>query len=115
MNNTADNRRPSFEYNRFADLFYYLLAHMPVDNAADVSDPEYAAEMREKLGASPEIPQEVIDYYGEHFDRVMIVDFFALVVPDAEAFKGSLASCGMLTEEDVAAWITQSRREEADE
>ena len=105
MNNTADNRRPSFEYNRFADLFYYLLAHMPVDNAADVSDPEYAAEMKEKLGVSPEIPQEVIDYYGEHFDRVMIVDFFALVVPDTWTFKGSLARCGMLMEEDMNEFV----------
>lgn len=32
-----------------------------------------------------------------------------------EQMKGEAKRIGMLTEEDVAAWITQSRREEADE
>ena len=105
MNNTTDSRRPSFAYNRFADLFYYLLAHMPVNNAADESDPEYAAEMKACLGVSPEIPQDVIDYYGAHFDRVMIAGFIALTAPDTRTFRGMLAGCGMLTEEDMNAFV----------
>ena len=32
-----------------------------------------------------------------------------------EQMKGQAKQVGMLTEEDVAAWITQSRREESDE
>ena len=105
MNNTAENRRPSFQYNRFADLFYHLLAHMPLDNAADEYDPEYVKAMEEKLGVSPDIPQAVIDYYEAHFDRVMIADFIALTVPDTWTFKGTLAGCGMLMEEDMTAFV----------
>ena len=34
----TDPRKIEFGYNRFADLFYYLLAHMPLDCAADEND-----------------------------------------------------------------------------
>ena len=38
MNDTAGSRQLTFSYNRFADLYYYLLAHMPINCAADVSE-----------------------------------------------------------------------------
>lgn len=105
MNHTADNGRPCFDYNRFADLFYHLLAHMPVNNAADEFDSAYTAKMKEILGVSPAIPQSVVDYYGAHFDRVMLVNFIPLLVPDAQSFKSALVSCGKLTDEDMTAFV----------
>ena len=105
LNNETKTCSLSFEYNRFADLFYYLLAHMPLDNAANEYDPEYVAEMKASLGISPEIPQEVIDYYGMHFDRVMIADFISLMVSDTWTFKGTLARCGRLMDEDMTFFV----------
>ena len=102
MNDTASNRQISFSYNRFADLFYYLLAHMPINCAADVSDQAYTAEMAGELGIFPGIPPKLIDYYGEHFDRLMIADFIPLTVKNTQQFREALVSSGMLTEEDMA-------------
>ena len=42
----------TFSYNRCADLFYYLLAHVRIDNAADVYDPDYTGRMAKTLGTA---------------------------------------------------------------
>lgn len=97
-----DNRQPyEFLYNPFADLFYYLLAHMPIDCAADVSDPGYTAEMAGCLGVYPGIPQRLISYYQEHFDRLAVINFMALAAENPGQFREMLAGCGMLTDKDM--------------
>lgn len=101
MNSIPENQTLEFGYNRFSDLFYYLLAHMPVNCAADVSDPEYARRMAECLGTSPEIPDRLLKYYEEHFDRVAIINFMPLIVSSAEECRNMLACCGQLSEEDL--------------
>ena len=90
-----------FLYNPFADLFYYLLAHMPIDCAADVSDPGYTAEMAGCLGVYPGIPQRLINYYQEHFDRLAVINFMALAAENPGQFREMLAGCGMLTDKDM--------------
>ena len=101
-----DNRRPTeFLYNPFADLFYYLLAHMPIDCAADVSDPGYTAEMAGCLGVYPGIPQRLISYYQEHFDRLAVINFMALAAENPGQFREMLAGCGMLTDKDMKDFI----------
>ena len=97
----ADTYRTDFGYNRFADLFYHLLAHMPLDCAADEYDPAYVARMAGELGVSPQVPQRVTDYYQEHFDRVMIMTFLALAADNTRHLREALEGCGMLTEEDM--------------
>lgn len=101
MNNISVKRKLSFQYNRFADLFYYLLAHMPINCAADVSDSAYTAEMALKLGISPAIPPEVTRYYEENYDRLMIISFFPLVVKSPQQLREALASSGRLTDKDM--------------
>ena len=101
MNEDAVTRRVEFGYTRFGDLFYYLLAQMPIGCAADVSDPVYAKRMAECLGITPKIPQDMIRYYQEHFDRLAIINFVPLTVGDERQCLDALASCGMLTEEDL--------------
>ena len=97
-----DNKQPNeFLYNPFADLFYYLLAHMPIDCAADVSDPGYTAEMAGCLGVYPGIPQRLINYYQEHFDRLAVINFIALAAENPGQFREMLAGCGMLTDKDM--------------
>jgi len=101
-----DNRQPyEFLYNPFADLFYYLLAHMPIDCAADVSDPGYTAEMAGCLGVYPGIPQRLISYYQEHFDRLAVINFMALAAENPGQFREMLAGCGMLTDKDMKDFI----------
>ncbi len=101
-----DNRQPNeFLYNPFADLFYYLLAHMPIDCAADVSDPGYTAEMAGCLGVYPGIPQRLISYYQEHFDRLAVINFMALAAENPGQFREMLAGCGMLTDKDMKDFI----------
>ena len=101
-----DNRQPTeFLYNPFADLFYYLLAHMPIDCAADVSDPGYTAEMAGCLGVYPGIPQRLISYYQEHFDRLAVINFMALAAENPGQFREMLAGCGMLTDKDMKDFI----------
>lgn len=96
---------PEFTYNRFADLFYYLLAHMPLDNAADEYDPDYIRKMAEILGTSPAIPDKLVEYYQQHFDRLMIISFFPLTTGSIDECRNALASCGMLTEEDMDTFV----------
>ena len=101
-----DNKQPNeFLYNPFADLFYYLLAHMPIDCAADVSDPGYTAEMAGCLGVYPGIPQRLISYYQEHFDRLAVINFMALAAENPGQFREMLAGCGMLTDKDMKDFI----------
>lgn len=97
----ADTYRTDFGYNRFADLFYHLLAHMPLDCAADEYDPKYVALMAGELGVSPQVPQRLTDYYQEHFDRLMITSFLPLVTDNTRHLREGLAACGRLTEEDM--------------
>lgn len=104
MNEPASNRQITFSYNRFADLFYYLLAHMPINCAADVSDQAYTAEMAGELGIFPGIPPKLTEYYEEHFDRLMIADFIPLTVRNTQQFRETLVSCGMLTDKDMEAF-----------
>ena len=87
----------TFSYNRFADLFYYLLAHVRIDNAADVYDPEYTGRMAETLGTAPEIPDELAEYYRANFDRLAVISFFPLIYPwweqrlkDTESWAGTV-------------------------
>lgn len=94
----------TFSYNRFADLFYYLLAHVRIDNAADVYDPEYTGRMAETLGTAPEIPDELAEYYRANFDRLAVISFFPLIVGSAEECRGALAYSGMVAEEDMKAF-----------
>ena len=104
--NTAEQKQPTaFLYNPFADLIYYLLAHMPIDFAADVSDPEYTAEMAGCLGVYPGIPQRLISYYQEHFDRVAVINFMALTAENPGQLREMLASCGMLTDKDMRDFV----------
>ena len=86
----------TFSYNRFADLFYYLLAHVRIDNAADVYDPEYTGRMAETLGTAPEIPDELAEYYRANFDRLAVISFFPLIVGSTEECRGALAYSGMV-------------------
>ena len=101
MNNTTGQRQLAFQYNRFADLFYYLLAHMPINCAADVSDPAYTAEMAGELGIFPGIPPRLTEYYEEHFDRLMIISFLPLAVKNPQQLREALASTGRLTDKDM--------------
>ena len=97
-----NNKQPAeFLYNPFADLFYYLLAHMPIDCAADVSDPGYTAEMAGCLEVYPGIPQRLINYYQKHFDRLAVINFIALAAENPGQFREMLAGCGMLTDKDM--------------
>ena len=98
----TEPRKIEFGYNRFADLFYYLLAHMPLDCAADVYDAGYVAQMAGELGVSPQIPQRLTEYYQEHFDRLMIISFFPLATDNIRHLREGLEGCGMLTEEDMS-------------
>ena len=101
-----DNKQPTeFLYNPFADLFYYLLAHMPIDCAADVSDPGYTAEMAGCLGVYPGIPQRLISYYQEHFDRLAVINFMALAAENPGQFREMLTGCGMLTDKDMKDFV----------
>ena len=104
MNDTAGSRQLTFSYNRFADLYYYLLAHMPINCAADVSDPEYTAEMAGKLGIFPGIPPKLTEYYEDNFDRLTITSFIPLAVNNTRQFREALASGGMLTDRDMEAF-----------
>ena len=90
-----------YSYTRFGDLFYYLLAHMHIDLAADVYDHEYIDRMKDTLGVEPQITDEMICYYQEHFDRVAVINFVALIAEDEEQFRNILVSMGMLTDEDM--------------
>lgn len=101
MNNTTGQRQLTFQYNRFADLFYYLLAHMPINCAADVSDPAYTAEMAGELGIFPGIPPRLTEYYEKHFDRLMIISFLPLAVKNPQQLREALASTGRLTDKDM--------------
>lgn len=101
MSETASRFQLNFGYNRFADLFYYLLAHMPLDCAADVYDPEFAAEMAGSLGIHPLIPQRLTDYYQEHFDRVGIVSFLPLMTDNTKNCREAMGACGQLTKKDM--------------
>ena len=94
----------SFQYNRFADLVYYVLAHMPIDNDADVSDHAFAEEMAGQLGVTPGVPRELIDYYDAHFDRIAMIDFIPFAVEGVRECREALASSGMLTGEDMKAF-----------
>ena len=105
MNNSDTRQQTEFRYNRFADLYYYLLAHMPIDCAADVSDPEYTAEMAGKLGIFPGIPPKLTDYYEENFDRLAITGFIPLAVKNTQQFREALVSCGQLTDRDMEAFV----------
>ena len=105
MDPTTGPRKTNFGYNRFADLFYYLLAHMPLDCAADVYDAEYVAEMAGELGVSPQVPQRLTEYYQEHFDRLNIINFFPLAADNIRHLREGLASCGQLTEEDMSRFV----------
>ncbi len=101
MDRTTGPGKINFGYNRFADLFYYIMAHIPLDCAADVYDAEFAARMAGDLGVSPLIPQRLGDYFREHFDRLMIVCFLPLMTDNTRHFRDALASCGALTEQDM--------------
>ena len=105
MNGHSETVTPEFTYNRFADLFYYLLAHMPLDNAADEYDPDYIREMAEVLGTSPAIPDKLAEYYQQHFDRLMIISFFPLATGSIDECENALASCGMLADEDMNTFV----------
>ena len=105
MNNIDVRQQTEFRYNRFADLYYYLLAHMPIDYAADVSDPEYTAEMAGKLGIFPGIPPKLTEYYEENFDRLAITGFIPLAVKNTQQFREALVSCGQLTDRDMEAFV----------
>ena len=105
MDPTTGPRKTNFGYNRFADLFYYLLAHMPLDCAADVYDAEYVAQMAGELGVSPQVPQRMTEYYQEHFDRLNIINFFPLAADNIRHLREGLASCGQLTEEDMSRFV----------
>ena len=105
MNNGDTRQQTEFRYNRFADLYYYLLAHMPIDCAADVSDPEYTAEMAGKLGIFPGIPPKLTEYYEENFDRLAITGFIPLAVKNTQQFREALVSCGQLTDRDMEAFV----------
>ena len=105
MDPTTGPRKTNFGYNRFADLFYYLLAHMPLDCAADVYDAEYVAQMAGELGVSPQVPQRLTEYYQEHFDRLNIINFFPLAADNIRHLREGLASCGQLTEEDMSRFV----------
>jgi hypothetical protein len=105
MSETNPRQLLDFGYNRFADLYYYLLAHVPLDNAADVYDPEFAAEMAGSLGIHPLIPQRVTDYYRSHFDRVAISCFMPLVTDNTRHCREALAACGRLTDENMESFV----------
>ena len=105
MNERFETATPEFTYNRFADLFYYLLAHIPLDNAADEYDPDYIKEMSEALGTSPEIPGALAEYYQRNFDHLMIISFMPLTTGSIDECRNALASCGMLTAEDMATFV----------
>ena len=101
MSETQSRFQLNFGYNRFADLFYYLLAHMPLDCAADVYDPEFTAQMARDLGIHPLIPQRLTEYYQEHFDRVGIVSFLPLITDNTKHCREAMAACGQLTKKDM--------------
>ena len=105
MNNIDGRQQTEFRYNRFADLFYYLLAHMPIDYAADVSDPGYTAEMAGCLGVYPGIPQRLINYYQDNFDRLAVINFMSLAAENPGQFREMLAGCGMLTDKDMTYFV----------
>lgn len=102
---TTGPRKTDFGYNRFADLFYYMLAHMPLDCAADVYDAGYVAQMAGELGVSPLVPQRLTEYYQEHFDRLMVISFFPLATDNLKHLREGLEGCGMLTEEDMSRFV----------
>ena len=101
MDTTTGPRKTEFGYNRFADLFYYLLAHMPLDCAADVYDAGFVAQMAGEVGVSPLVPQRLTEYYQAHFDRLMIISFLPLAADNIRHFREALASCGQLTDDDM--------------
>ena len=100
-----DNSILEFRYNRFADLFYYLLAHLHIENAADMYDPAFILLMSSRLGYSPDIPRDLPIYYDENFDRLSVVNFIPLSVENREACRKEIASCGFLTEDDLQLFV----------
>ena len=88
-------------YQRYADLVYHVLAHIPLDNAADEYDAEYVRTMKEQLGRSPAIPKKAAEWYREHFDRVCLIGFMPFVTGGTEECLAALRGSGMMDEADM--------------
>lgn len=94
-----------YSYNFQADLAYYLLAHIKLENAADTYDEDYVAKMNECLGGSPRIFEAVVRYYNDNFDRLALANFIPLIANSFSELKNMLMTVYGITDEDREQFI----------
>ncbi len=94
-----------FQYNRFCDLVYHVLAHMPIDCDADVYDADYVRSMGAALGGELRVPGGLTEHYRDNFDRVAIVDFVPLLTCGVRECQDVLLANRSLTDEDKELFI----------
>lgn len=87
--------------NYYVDLIFHLFAHMKVNNASDIYDETYIADMKNALVKETVIPETVTAYYCEHFERLAFVNFLPyFMVKNIDEMKYMICNAGIATDED---------------
>lgn len=94
-----------YTFNMHADLLYYLLVHMKVENASDTFDEDYITKMKQLLNASPCISDKMIQYYNANFERLAMINFFPLMAGDIAELTGMIRMLYGMSDEDKAEFI----------
>lgn len=94
-----------YKYNMYADLIYYVLTHIQIDNAANVYDEDYISDMENVLHKKLAVPDDMVQYYNKHFDRLAPINFLPILAGSREELFNMFHNIYGLTDEDRNAFI----------
>ncbi len=90
----------------YTDLVFHVFAHMKVDNASDIYDETYIANIEKELGRKTVIPEDAADYYRTNFERLAFVNFLPyFMVKNVDELCYMISHTGMTTDEDLNRFI----------
>lgn len=90
----------------YTDLIFHIFAHMKVDNASDIYDEAYIEYIERKLGKITVIPESMVRYYCENFERLAFINFLPyFMVKSPYELIYMITHTGMTTAEDNAEFI----------
>ena len=98
-----------FIYLKHYDLIFHVMAYFKVNNASDLYDEDYIAEMtKEKAGFDYDVAPAVgsiQEYYNDNFERLVLINFLPYYCSNYDEMKNSFLMCDRFTEDDLKYFI----------
>ena len=95
-----------FIYQKHIDLVFHILAHIKVDNPSDLFSEPYIEKMSLAIQDDTIVlPQSVVKYYNQNFNRLGIVNFLPFFTQNMEELIQLLRDYNGFNEKDKALFV----------